>query len=448
MECSSIGRTRGVTGLLLIGLIAGCTTYTPLPLASHEAVAPSTLSELRAATGSPHALTLADLQRLVLANNPDLLIARSRRQLAHAQARQAFTLPNPTLSGGIGYLLAGSGTSTAWSADLSQDARALITLSANRDAAQADAASVDATLLWEEWQLLAKVRLLFVGIVQGQRIERLQQDALMLMEMRADRLKRALVAGDVEKSTVAPYLAAALDGHGRLNDQRVQLLKQRHELAALLGASADIALPLDDAVLVPDFNLAVAQRTMENLQQRRPDLLALQLGYQSAEAHLRAEVLSQFPLLTIGYNATQDNGSVRNAGPTLSLELPLFNHNQANIALATATRRQLHDTYAVRLDASQREVQALLSEYALGQTQFVDAQRSLDAGAAGDSGLEEAFHSHAVDLRTYVDLRADRLMRAATVEILRQRLLEQQIAIDALLGTGMPTILALKAQSP
>ena len=44
------------------------------------------------------------------------------------------------------------------------------------------------------------------------------------------------------------------------------------------------------------------------------------------------------------------------------MELPVFNHNQGNIAIETATRQQLHDEYAARLTAADGQVRAMLAE--------------------------------------------------------------------------------------
>lgn len=277
---------------------AGCTTYASKPLPTQAPAAASRLSELRGAPQDPNApLTLEQLQQLVLENNPDLAAAQDRRAVAGAQVKVAGILPNPTLSGGLGYLLSGAGEATAWSADLSQDIRSLITYSAHRQAAHADADAVDATLVWEQWQTLAKARLLFVDLVQGHRIERAQERICVLMDERAMRLRNALATGATEKSAVTPYLTAAVDAHTQLNDTRARLLKQHHELAALLGAAPEIPLALSHAPLQADLDPAQVAGALDDLPRRRPDLVALRLGYDAAEANLRAEVLSQFPLL-------------------------------------------------------------------------------------------------------------------------------------------------------
>jgi len=159
-----------LSGVVLASL-AGCATYRPLPLPE---AAPAPV----AAPPAAQVLSMAQIERRVLRDNPDLRSARAQHAVAQAQMLQASLLPNPSLSGSAGYLLSGVGDATAWTAGISENIQALVTLRPRRDAARAQAAQVDAGLLWDEWQVIGKARLLVVDIVEDERLLAVQQAAL------------------------------------------------------------------------------------------------------------------------------------------------------------------------------------------------------------------------------------------------------------------------------
>jgi len=78
-------------------------------------------------------------------------------------------------------------------------------------------------------------------------------------------------------------------------------------------------------------------RKMHELAQRRPDLLALQAGYRSQEARVRAAILGQFASITLGITRARDTGSVSTNGFTIGLTLPLFSGNRGEIKIERAT---------------------------------------------------------------------------------------------------------------
>lgn len=435
-------------GLLLFGLLlGGCATYRALPLPEHGD-SPSAISGLREGAAVETPLDMAAVERLVLLNNPDLRSARAQHQLAQAQMLQAGLLPNPSLAGGVGYLLAGVGDSTAWTAGISQDIKALVTLKSRRAAARASAAQVDASLLWQEWQTIGKARLLVIGLVEGERLAALQQHGLGLLEQRSARLRQSLADGNSELAGASPELAAAAEARAALDDLQRRLLGQRHELAALLGLSPEAAIPLRSSLDIPPLDIGAVRLAAETIQQRRPDLVALQLGYRAQEASLRAAVLAQFPGLSLGYDASQDNSSVRNGGPAITLELPVFDRNQGNIATARATRQQLHDEYLGRLNAARNEIVALLAEHTQARVQLAALQQprreAMHAAAQADSAWQDGL----IDIRSYVDLTLASQTRQSAAIALEQALLEQQVALDTLVGAGMPRSLPQDVIAP
>jgi len=436
------------TCLVVAGvLLGGCATYHALPLPEHAGSAQQ-LSELRGIGAADVPLSMAAVERLVLLNNPDLRSARAQHEVAQAQMLQAGLLPNPSVNGSIGYLLSGVGDATAWSAGISEDLKALITLKSRRTAAKAAAAQVDASLLWQEWQTVGKARLLVVDLSEGERLLTLQQHGVELLERRSQRLRQSLHDGNTELAAASPDLAAAAEARAALDELQRRLLGQRHELAVLLGVAPDVVIPLQSPLALPPVDAAKIREDADTIQRRRPDLVALQLGYQAQEATLRAAVLAQFPTLSIGYSASQDNSRVRNGGPAITFELPIFDRNQGNIAIAKATRQQLHDEYRGRLNAAHDEIVGLLAEQAQARAQLAALQPRVREAVQQAAQADKAWQDGLIDLRSYVDLAVAAQTRQTAIITLQQALLEQQVALDTLVGTGMPISLPQDVIAP
>jgi len=431
---------------VVIALIAGCATYQPKPL-PNEAASAASLSQLHGDDASMAPLDVSAVERLVLLNNPDLKTQRARHQQALAQRGQDSALPNPVIGGSIGYLLSGPGDATAWTASISQDITSLITLRPRREAAKATADAVDAGLLWEQWQTLGKARLLVIDLVEGERQMALQQQALDALALRESRILAAVEAGNMERVAVSADLAAAADARSALADLQRRHLDLQQQLDALLGLRPDVVLPLATSLPAADMDAAHIRRAFDSVQHRRPDLVALQLGYRAQEASLRAAVLAQFPPLAIGYDASQDNSRVRNSGPAVNMTLPLFDHNQHNVVAASATREQLFQEYTTRLATTRDDVDALLAQYAQLDAQHRSLSAARDDAARASAYAQRAQHAGLLDLRSATDLRVAAINRQLAQLAIEQAMLEQQAALELLIGRGMPTSLEQDAMA-
>jgi outer membrane protein TolC len=421
-------------------LPAACASYTALPLPTRPGLADN-LSGLRhtgVANGEP--LSISAVARLALENNPDLVAIRSQHGVAQAQLLQAGLAPNPTVTGAILPLAAGFGSTQAWNAGISEDIKSLITLSTRRDSARQNAHQVDAQIVWQEWQTIGQARLLAVDIIQGERMLRLAIEIRDLLAERTLRSQQALANGNAIIATVAPDLAALQGAQITVDDAQRQLLSRRHQLNALLGLTPEAVVPLAPSPDLPPLDPRSVMQMLPSLPTRRPDLIALQLGYGAQDSRLRAAILAQFPNLTFGLTGGSDNSNVRNIGPQITLELPIFDRNQGNVAIERATRQQLHDEYAARLTAADGQVRAMLSEVKLLEEQLARSRRHLVDTSRIAAQAEAAFTAGDLDERGYVDLVTARFTKEQEIVNIEQLLLEQRVAIATLIGAGMPQV--------
>ena len=419
--------------------LSGCSTYRALPL-EHNATLKQSLNELTAPTPPVTPLTLDEAVQLTLHNNPDLLTVRNDRQIAQAQTDAAGVLPNPSVSGSYDFLLKGPDTMNGFTAGIAQDIKSLITLSSRQRAAEAAAQQIDATLLWQEWQTIGKVRLLFVDIVQTDKVLGLLRQQGQLFDDRLARSRIALNQGNLKLMDLAPDIAAAADLRKQVTELEHQQLTQQHDFNNLLGLASTVAVPLDSQVTLPETDPDRIDDLVRRLPEHRPDLVALQLAYAAQEEKLYGAVLAQFPTLSLGLTGGQDTAGVQTLGPQVTFDLPIFDFNQSAIAVERATRQQLHDDYSNRLATSRDEVVRLRSEDSLASTELQRTQAEaaeLDQIAAR---LGTAYQSGDVDERAYVDIATAQLAKHQQAETLTQQILEQDIALATLLGAGLPDI--------
>ncbi|WP_171034199.1 TolC family protein [Lichenicoccus roseus] len=434
-------------GLLLAASLGGCAHYAALPLPQQAALSPD-LGGLVHDRPLPAALTVSDVVRLAVLNNPDLRAARNRTGVAAAQLLQAGILPNPQASLSATPTLAGPGTTTAWNAGFTVDLRSLLMRPSAVRAARASKHQVEADLLWQEWQVAGQARLLMVQLIEEQRGLRLLDGLRQLLGGRLDERRRALAAGDATYATIAPDLAALTDAQTRTRDAMRLLLQQRHRLAALLGLRPDALLVLADCINLPPLDAGAIRTALPALPHRRPDLVALRWGYRAADEQIRSALITQFPNVSFGPTGGSDNTNVRAFGPQLSLELPVFDRGQGRIAAARATRQQLHDEYAARLAAADGDVRARLDETAQLQEQVATARAQLPAVLAAARAADAADVSGLIDPQARIDLQVARFTRQAELIVLQQSLLEQQVAIETLAGTGLPPLTAADDPEP
>lgn len=421
----------------LFAALAGCTHYQPLPLPHAAALAPAVANLAQAPVGDGP-LGVDQVAALALANNPELQAVRARHGLAQAELLQAGILPNPSLTGAFLPLLSGVGTVPAWNVGLSQDIKSLIVYRSKVRAAGLAARQVDADILWQEWQVVGQARQLAADLIVGQQSRVSYEAAYRLLRDRNAKAEAALAAGNLTLVIVAPGRVSLQTARAALDALDQKLLAQRHQLNALLGLAPDAAVPLAKTVDLPPFDPAAIRASLPSLPDRRPDLLALRMGYGQADEQVRQAILSQFPDLVLGGSVASDNSKVVNGGPNATLGLPIFDRKQGTISIANATRTQLHADYTARLKAATGQVGAMLGEMEQLSQQLANVRRDLPAARLAATRAAKAFGASNLDERGYIDLLSNRLTKEQDVMTLELALLDRQIALQTLVGAGLP----------
>jgi outer membrane protein TolC len=443
------GLRTGALALALSAGLAGCAHVKEAPLADKPDLA-SSLAALKIERSQVPLPELAahpfDLSRpldsdevaaIAVVNNPDLKAARTAIGLARAQAFDAGLLPNPTFTFAYGSLLAGGATSSV-SAGLAEDILPLLTLSAKKREAEAKEQGARLELLWQEWQVVAKARLLFVQAVELARERAVLADTRRLFADRYHRSRAAMQQGNETLTVVVSDLAAFQGVETQLHAVDQQILKTRHDLDALLGLSPDARLSLRQKIAVPPLDAGHIRAMLPELLPRRPDLLALRAGYEAQQAAVRRAVIEEFPPLSIGGDWTKDTTPVYTIGPSLTIGLPIFNHGQGKVAIAQATRRQLRAQYTARLDTALGAAGRLVSEEEQVEAQHRAAEESLGRLRQAAATAEAAYRAGNLDERGYVDLHASLLEKELEAIKLEETMLELRTSLQTLVGSALP----------
>jgi outer membrane protein TolC len=398
----------------------------------------ATAGEMPTKVDPDHALTPDQIALLTIVNDPDLASEREKVGIAKADLLSSSILPNPSVGFGYAWLLGGPGTVNAFTASISEDIRSIVTYSPHVDAAKARLKQVNADLMWQEWQAAQKARLLAVDIFGDEREIQLRQRELDLLTQELEAVHSATQAGNLDFTAEAPLRASEASAERDLASAELTRLKDWQELDALLGLQPNVrfavAAPIP-ATLPTDLDSLVA-----SLPTRRPDLIALRLGYDAADSDVRAAILGQFPAFSFGYAGGSDTSSVSSGGPQITFDLPIFDRNQGKIASAQATRAQLRAEYQARLDDAEGTARGLMSQARAVTANLDRAQKAAQAATEMSDSAQRAYAQGNINQRDLTDYQTTALDRQLDVINDERTLQESSLALLVELGLGLPTV--------
>jgi cobalt-zinc-cadmium efflux system outer membrane protein len=433
-------------------LSGGCATYQRLPLENDpKMTAVLTLSqdEIRSLTATANergegvTVDLSDgvspdeAAVVAVIASPSLRAERSKLQVASAQLVQAGLLPNPQLTASVDPVTGGNttDTSTGWLVGLDWEVTALIAHDAKVSAARHEAASVRLDVAWKEWQASAAARLAVVDLMAARALlaEAVDEDQALaenLASVRSayeKRLKTIVEVATAETASRAAH-AAVLTGEREVAHQRAQLTRAMG-LPPAQAVTADARLRLPAAIALPSSTVLY-----EGIGERRLDLVALRRGYDAQEDTLHAAVLAQFPKVSLGFNRANDTSNVHTFGFGVTVDLPIFDHNQGAIATATATRQQLRDEYADRLFTARADVATAIEDIeALGREIAAAEEASAAAGRLTET-YRKAAEARNLDVAGYYTAWNEWAQRRAEVIKLKQLLVQNAVALEVAAG--------------
>ena len=441
--------TAGIAALG-IALLGGCTMYHAAPLPTQpNAPADVARIDIDAATLhfpalSAHAFNPADgldsveIAMLAVANNPDLKLARDDLGIAHAQSFAAGLLPDPQVGISSDYVSPGQdGSTRAFNYGVSMDLMAIAAIPGAKATAEHNVRKLDLGLLWQEQQTIAQARRLFTKVRMQDALLPLAAQATRLAQARYETYEKAAQAGNLTSDTVGAALTAAQDAHKQYADLQHADLQSHADLNALLGLAPQTELPL----IADDRTGPASDSTLDDavthLAQRRADLRALAAGYAAQDSQYRQAILKQFPSLSVGFVRARDTSNVYTSGFQINLSLPIFNRNQGNVAIESATRKRLHDEYQIRLNQAYADIARLRADRTIFVAQLREVEAALPKLSRAKEAAETQYQSRNLTLGAYTDSQLAWLGKSVEALTLREAIQEQDITIETLAGLAM-----------
>ncbi|XAM01078.1 TolC family protein [Phycisphaeraceae bacterium D3-23] len=361
--------------------LAGCQTYSPMPLDLQQRAAewaqrslddpaiaqlaarfPDTAEgEARRRTSGiedqwPYdpadGLSLREAEPVALVFSPDLRAQRLRAQVPLAGAEFAGLWDDPELDGDLLRFL--NSMDDPWILGLGISFTVPLSgrLRVEEDQAWAEAEHAWLTAAKSEWELLEALRVKWIDWSALEWRVRILDDYLAELTPLAESVSRLVEVGEVD-----PASARLLEiDRVRRTFERARLASQeeraRLELLTLMGLTAEADIELipvslwDEGTHVPDISEIEAFAA-------HPDARLAQAAYDRAELALDREIVKQYPDLTIGPRFEDEEGQSR-LGLGFGLPLPLWNRNHRGIAEALAQR----DAAAAEVDAVLQRLRA------------------------------------------------------------------------------------------
>ena len=443
-----------VPAVLFALAVSGCQTYAPLPLPEK----PDLLDHFPIQAGQP--LDLDQVATIAVINNPDLKSARFKAGVADAQAFEAGILPNPQLTGELIFPTNqnppagqdGEKPGPGFSFGLAYDIQNIITRDAKVASANAALDQAKLNVLWQEWQTVSQARTLYVTGANALEKRTLYSAAEQRYAAQADRSARALQSGDITFDAAGTDLAALLDAESQLRAAERTESQTSYNIRALLGVTQNVDVTLKPLGLPDMLDRTAVEAALARVAQLRPDLLALKAGYESQEQSLREAVLSQFPSLQLGVTRLSDTvGDRSDIGRTVhavslgaTLNLPLFDRNQGNIAIQKATRAQLLAEYQARLDQTTSDAWRIWNEMQELNTAISEIQSRMPELQNAAQNAERAYTAGDLPALTAVTLQSAVITRQAELSDLKESLWSDAIALASVLGTQVEPIVEMK----
>ncbi|HKJ25041.1 MAG TPA: hypothetical protein VKB65_09490 [Myxococcota bacterium] len=451
------GGPRALLAIAVAGLVASssaCSLYhrAPLPplssLASGRPLEPASLQaridEIDHPILKSQAVVLSDgigpmeAALLAVVLNPDLAAARARRGEARAGVIAAGILPNPVFGGGLDrpYGTGSAGLADVVSLSLSIDSQRILTRWARLAVARGELEQVDLDVAWQEWQVAQAARLEAVRLAWLERRVALAREQLAQEEETTARLGHAYDARDATVERLGVQLAARETVRANVMGLEEARTRSRSALLALWGqpAVSDLRMeppgPAEVSAPVPE-TARVAPLCLE----RRIDLVALRRGHAAQDARVRQAVIEQLPDVSIGIAHQRDESSLRFFGGFVSLSVPVFDRNQATVALAVATRERLALEYEARVASVRSTLDETLGILRMLQHRLPEVASAVGPLARLERSERAAAETGDVSWLSYATLRVALLEQRLQEAALSQLAAETRIGIDTACGT-------------
>jgi outer membrane protein, heavy metal efflux system len=377
-------------------LLAGCVSYSPRPLDPSAELAALNARALPfdrfvrtvPATDSASDNTRFDasdglndreLMALAVSMYPDLQVARAALGETEALLIGAKTLPNPEF--GVGF---GAGILGNPGFKLDTDLLFELLRPGERDArvgvAAATIAASRADILVREYEVAAGVRRTTFEVLVVEQVAAIFDEEAGLRSRAVEIVRRRRDIGEANELDIAVAELELMEIQRDRRLAKVELDQARLALNRAVGLPPEFSLPLEQSgksIDIPLIEGAADARVDELILARRLDLKARAATYEIAEQRLRLAISKQYPKIKIGPSYSHEGVSDNYLGIGASIEVPIFDRNQGEIAEKAAARDRVRAEYVAALHRLQSEAKAALARVQALRAEIDDQRQHL-----------------------------------------------------------------------
>ncbi|WNG18071.1 TolC family protein [Cystobacter fuscus] len=286
-------------------------------------------------------LTREEAVRLALVNNPGLQASYESLGVSQADMVEAGLLRNPTLGAAVGFPnTPGVGPRLEFS--LVQDVLDLFMLPARKQIARQQFEADVLRTAHEALAVVAETREAYTAVQAADKLLRYQTQLVAVFSAAAELARMQHEAGNIPELDLSLSRAAWQEARVGLAREELALVESRERLNRMLGLwGEDTEWTVSESLPEPPAE----EPTLEHLErlaiERRLDIDAARKDVALMEKAVSLARGSRFfGTVEVGVDAERESDGLRIIGPSLVLELPLFNQRQALIGGLEARERQ------------------------------------------------------------------------------------------------------------
>lgn len=299
--------------------------------------------------------TLDEALSLALANNRHLHAGFLELGVGHADFVQAGLLKNPSLS--LAFLLPSGGGRTRAGVDLVASVAELWQLRQREDVARLSQNQRILDLSRFAAELIVDTKSAYFKIVAVREARAVAEQGMVLARLVLAGVQRQVAIGVATRTDEELARAAVLNAELAYQRQSQGEEADKQRLASLLSLNIDMReVRLTDSLPGADALAELDSALVARGQQLRLDVRSATLALETANARVRLECNRTIPAAAVGITSERPEGGSSAGflgGITGSVELPLFDQNQAQVSRAEYRR-----------DALAKELEALAAEVA------------------------------------------------------------------------------------
>lgn len=311
-------------------------------------------------------VTRAGAVQIALINNPALQATYEELGIAQAEMAHAGMLSNPSLGASVGIeSLTGPNKLVEVEISLVQSLLDLFMLPARRELAAQQFSADTLRIAQQAMAVAADVSEAFIAFQASQRLVELRRSVAEAESAAADLAGRQRDAGNLSELALATRRATAEQARLDLSDAELESLRQREAINTLLGLwGARTAWTLGEQLPEVPASDPPLQRLESLAVRRRVDLESLRQQQQLME---KAAGLARSSWLLgtiqVGVHGKREVDGASLVGPSLVIELPIFDQRGAMISRLEAQQRRSERQLAAASITARSQVRAARAQF-------------------------------------------------------------------------------------